>query len=577
MMIRRKVRRNPAVSIQKHQTQGRKQISKCEQIKESFDVVKINLDVLELKLDSETLIVGSGQMVNLFELGEIIDSFGKVIRFSGFEGKIDNCSGQKVDEIVINTSAEAHRRVKSGKLNLAKRHFVTYCKSERNEKYINERLKVYEKTFGSKEFEKIDTKLIGKEFGLENATSGFCLIYHCLKQGGNVFIHGFDFFSGLRDQSEYKHYYDTKINTSTINILHNIKKEGEIIQKWINEGRVVNLVDYLRSKQKKSATIKTFIPIRSGSKSIPNKNIKPFAGSPLTQRAINIANSSKLVEKVVVSTDSDEYSKVLSGCEIFRRSKETATDEASSEMALLEFCEKQSPGDLIVFIQATSPLLKTEELDKGIEMVLSGEFDSALSVVRQKRFLWTEDGQPSYDLLSRPRRQEWDGHLVENGAFYISRVKDILKSRCRVSGRISLVECSEESYYEIDEPSDWKIVEGLLLARENEERPWGAFEVLAAGEGYKVKRITVLPGKRLSYQYHNHRSEVWTVVSGVCQVTLEGNEIELKAGETIQIQIGEKHRAEAVGLEPCVFIEVQKGDYLGEDDIVRITDDFNRQ
>jgi mannose-6-phosphate isomerase-like protein (cupin superfamily) len=231
---------------------------------------------------------------------------------------------------------------------------------------------------------------------------------------------------------------------------------------------------------------------------------------------------------------------------------------------------------LIVFIQATSPLLKTEEINKGIEMVLTKKFDSAVSVVRQKRFLWSENGIPSYDLLNRPRRQDWDGHFVENGAFYISRVKDILNSGCRVSGRIGLVECSEKSYYEIDEPNDWEIVESIANSQKNEKRPWGKFEVLLEGKNYKVKRITVLPGKRLSYQYHNHRSEVWTIVSGVCKVNLEGEEHCLNAGENIKIEVGQKHRAEALGSEPCVFIEVQTGDYLGEDDIIRIEDDFKR-
>jgi len=206
----------------------------------------------------------------------------------------------------------------------------------------------------------------------------------------------------------------------------------------------------------------SFIPLRSGSKSIPLKNIKTIAGKPLAQWVINSSNESKYVNDTFISIDNKIISDSLINCEIFWRSGETATDEASSESALLEFCEQLNTDDIVVFIQATSPLLKSEEIDRGVEMVLSGDYDSVLSVVRQKRFIWNDDSTPNYDLKKRPRRQDWNGYLVENGAFYISRVKNILKSKCRVSGKIGMVECSEESYYEIDEPSDWIIVENLL-------------------------------------------------------------------------------------------------------------------
>ena len=206
----------------------------------------------------------------------------------------------------------------------------------------------------------------------------------------------------------------------------------------------------------------SFIPLRSGSKSIPLKNIKPIAGKPLAQWVIDASNKSKYINDTFISIDDKVISDSLIDCEIFWRSKETATDEASSESALIEFCEKLKKDDIVVFIQATSPLLKSEEIDKGIEMVLSGDYNSVLSVVRQKRFIWNDDSTPTYDLNNRPRRQEWDGYLVENGAFYISRVNDILNSKCRISGKIGMVECSEESYHEIDEPSDWVIVENLL-------------------------------------------------------------------------------------------------------------------
>ena len=109
-----------------------------------------------------------------------------------------------------------------------------------------------------------------------------------------------------------------------------------------------------------------------------------------------------------------------------------------------------------------------------------------------------------------------------------------------------------------------------------DERPWGSFTILDEGEGWKVKRIEVLPGKRLSYQKHARRSEHWFVVQGAAKVTLDGEEIILKTGETADIPIGTAHRVENPGAAVTVFIEIQRGDYLGEDDIERLEDDFGR-
>mgnify|MGYP001160825629 FL=1 len=109
-----------------------------------------------------------------------------------------------------------------------------------------------------------------------------------------------------------------------------------------------------------------------------------------------------------------------------------------------------------------------------------------------------------------------------------------------------------------------------------EKRPWGMFEILLDSDNCKVKRITVKPGGRLSYQYHHKRSEVWTIVSGEAYMLLN-DELSLHTyGETIFIPQGTKHRVENKGQDDLVFIEVQHGSYFGEDDIVRIEDDYNR-
>ena len=112
--------------------------------------------------------------------------------------------------------------------------------------------------------------------------------------------------------------------------------------------------------------------------------------------------------------------------------------------------------------------------------------------------------------------------------------------------------------------------------REFDRRPWGSYKVLEEDRGFKVKRIEVLPGKRLSYQKRAQRAEHWFVVEGTAKVTLDGEEIMVRAGEAIDIPIGTAHRVENPDEGNLVFIEVQRGSYLGEDDIVRLQDDFGR-
>ncbi len=114
--------------------------------------------------------------------------------------------------------------------------------------------------------------------------------------------------------------------------------------------------------------------------------------------------------------------------------------------------------------------------------------------------------------------------------------------------------------------------------REHDVRPWGTYTVLedAEAEGFKVKRITVQPGHRLSYQRHAQRAEHWFVVAGTATVTLDDVVQEVPAGQAIDIAVGTAHRVENRSDEPLLFVEVQQGGYLGEDDIVRLDDDYGR-
>lgn len=113
-------------------------------------------------------------------------------------------------------------------------------------------------------------------------------------------------------------------------------------------------------------------------------------------------------------------------------------------------------------------------------------------------------------------------------------------------------------------------------AAATDHRPWGSYTVLDDGDGHKVKRISVAAGQRLSYQSHERRSEHWFVVHGVGTVTLAGTDISVEPGSAVDVPRGTAHRIANTGSTPLVFIEVQHGDYFGEDDIVRLDDDYGR-
>jgi mannose-6-phosphate isomerase len=111
---------------------------------------------------------------------------------------------------------------------------------------------------------------------------------------------------------------------------------------------------------------------------------------------------------------------------------------------------------------------------------------------------------------------------------------------------------------------------------EHAERPWGSYVVLAEGEDFKVKTIEVRPSHRLSYQKHSRRAEHWFVVAGEGVVTIDGEDAPVRRGDALDVPVGAAHRMRNTGSVPLVFVEVQQGDYVGEDDIVRLDDDYGR-
>lgn len=206
-----------------------------------------------------------------------------------------------------------------------------------------------------------------------------------------------------------------------------------------------------------------FIPVRGGSKSIPHKNRKLFNGMPLVYWTAKAANDCQHIYKVVIATDDEALVKLVEGfnldkLEVYWRSSKNAEDHSSTESVLLEYLEstKLDLNANLVLLQATSPFTTTSHITSAIEKMNDEGLDSIVSVVKNKRFYWNVDGTPeNYDVYNRPRRQDFEGNFMENGAIYASKVGAILKSKNRISGTIGVYEMPEYTALELDDPEDW--------------------------------------------------------------------------------------------------------------------------
>ena len=210
------------------------------------------------------------------------------------------------------------------------------------------------------------------------------------------------------------------------------------------------------------------IPARGGSKGVPRKNLRPVGGVPLIVRAIASARASRLVDRVVVSTDDHEIASLAreAGAEVVDRPDEISGDTASSESALehalLTLEQRGTATRILVFLQATSPFIDPRDLDGAIERVLAGESDTVFSAVESWGFIWRagESGATgvNHDPATRPRRQERELEFLETGAFYVMDAVGFRRARHRFFGRIGIAVVPESHALEID------TVEQLALA-----------------------------------------------------------------------------------------------------------------
>jgi CMP-N-acetylneuraminic acid synthetase len=208
--------------------------------------------------------------------------------------------------------------------------------------------------------------------------------------------------------------------------------------------------------------IVSVILARGGSKGIPQKNIIDVNGQPLISYTIETSINSD-VSKTWVSTDDNKIKSISLkyGAKVLDRPLKYATDISKSEDALLHFANNVD-FDILVFIQPTSPLLKPKYINEGIKMI--DQYDSVFSVYKEHWLpRWSKDIKPvNWDVNNRPRRQDKNEQYVENGAFYITTKKNLIKSNLRYSGNIGIVEMPFEESFQIDSKNDLKLIQNII-------------------------------------------------------------------------------------------------------------------
>ena len=217
-----------------------------------------------------------------------------------------------------------------------------------------------------------------------------------------------------------------------------------------------------------------FVPVRIGSKSIPKKNIKNWNNKPLLFWVCDALEKSSEIDEFWIASDSEEINNIFkefkfSKGKIYNRSIKNSQDKSSTESVLIEFInnKKLKKEDLIMLCQATSPYLKSTDIDSGFTEIINKNFDSLLSVVKFERFIWNNSGEAlNYDINNRPRRQDMEDYFIENGAMYISNVQNILNSKCRLSGSVGYHIMPKQTEFELDEPEDWILSESLFFPTE---------------------------------------------------------------------------------------------------------------
>jgi CMP-N,N'-diacetyllegionaminic acid synthase len=210
------------------------------------------------------------------------------------------------------------------------------------------------------------------------------------------------------------------------------------------------------------------IPARGGSKGIPRKNIKLLNGKPMIAYTIEAAQKSRL-DHFVVSTEDEEIKKISEelGAEVIDRPQELANDAVHASHVVVDVLKKVEKPDVVVLLQPTSPLRNEVHINEALDVYEHGIFDSVMSVGLFTKFLWVLGLQCPYPLNydpfgRRPRRQDKLNDFVENGAIYIFKTEDFLKTQFMLPGRLGFYVMSEEACIEVDTPYDFFMCEQTL-------------------------------------------------------------------------------------------------------------------
>lgn len=252
------------------------------------------------------------------------------------------------------------------------------------------------------------------------------------------------------------------------------------------------------------------------------------------------------------------------------------------------FAEGRSDGQFQRLDAAAFAACPSDSIDYAVMERLAMEPDTPPGIVVPLDVGWSDVG--AWSALWEVREQDESGNVLDGDAFVHDCTDNLLIARSRM---IAAVGVSDLIVVETpdavlvarkDRAQDVKAVTQFLQREGRNElrhhqrvhRPWGSYESIGQGGRYQVKRLTVKPGESLSLQMHHHRAEHWVVVSGTARVTCGDNSFLLTENQSTYIPVGSTHRLENPGTIPLEIIEVQSGSYLGEDDIVRFEDVYNR-
>lgn len=295
------------------------------------------------------------------------------------------------------------------------------------------------------------------------------------------------------------------------------------------------------------------IPLRAGSKGIVNKNRTKILGRPLFCWVLTEAIQSNLDhiyvftdDKIIQSFIEAEYT-WTDKITVVERSAETASDTASTESGMIELAEKLSYGfDHYFLLQATSPLTTYADINRAISTLKTEGVDSVLSAVKTHRFIWDSKGKSlNYDYMNRPRRQDFEGLIIENGAVYGCTKKSFQKTKNRLGGRVQIIEMEEDTLIEIDSPEDLIMVEQLLKKRLlKNKKPVAAIKYLVLDVDGVFTDATV------DYTKDGEFSKTFSFVDGMGLQILRDNGIE-PIIMTSENSLLVKKRMEKLNIDRC--------------------------